>query len=228
MGDLINWFTDPANWSGSDGIPTRLWEQVWISGISIGVAAAIVLPIGVYLGHKGTAPFLAVSVSNVGRAVPTFGLLMIFASIPAIGVGNLAAIVALILFAIPPLLTNAYVGVRGVDENVRGAARAMGMSGILLLYRVELPHSVPMIAAGIRTATVQVVATASLAALVGGGGLGVYIVEGFAIQNNTLLIAGALLTAAVAVVTEVILARAQKLVTPRGLRLRQTALEAAT
>jgi osmoprotectant transport system permease protein len=131
----------------------------------------------------------------------------------------------LIIFAIPPLLTNAYIGVRDVDEEVRGAARGMGFSGLLMLRKVELPNAVPLIAAGIRTATVQVVATASLAALVGGGGLGVYVVEGFAIQDDTLLIAGAILTAVLAIAVDLVLAFAQRRVTPQGLTMEQAALE---
>ncbi len=222
---LWDWFTDPANWTGSNGIPVRFAQQMGITLIAMAIAMVIALPLGVYLGHKGKGGFLAINVGNVGRAVPTFGLLMIFAAWAPIGVGNLAAIIALIIFAIPPLLTNAYIGVRDVDEEVRGAARGMGFSGLLMLRKVELPNAVPLIAAGIRTSTVQVVATASLAALVGGGGLGVYVVEGFAIQDDTLLIAGAILTAVLAISVDLVLALIQRRVTPRGLTLEQAAIE---
>lgn len=223
-------FTDPANWSGPNGIPTRFWQQLAISAIAMFFALIIALPIGIWLGHKQKAAFLAITVGNVGRAIPTFGLLMIFAATSwwIFGVGAGSVVVALIIFAIPPLLTNSYIGVRDVDEEIRGAARGMGFSGWEMLTKVELPNAVPLIAAGIRTATVQVVATASLAALVGGGGLGSYVVEGFAIQDNTLLIAGAILTAILAVGTEIILAFIQRRVTPRGLRLEQAQLEAAS
>ncbi|NQU37397.1 MAG: ABC transporter permease subunit [Actinobacteria bacterium] len=214
MGALWDWFTDPANWQGNNGIPVRFAQQMAITLIAMAVAMAIALPLGVYLGHKGKGGFLAINVGNVGRAIPTFGLLMIFAAWAPIGVGNLAAIIALIIFAIPPLLTNAYIGVRDVDEEVRSAARGMGFSGLLMLRKVELPNAVPFIAAGIRTSTVQVVATASLAALVGGGGLGVYVVEGFAIQDDTLLIAGAILTAVLAIGVDLVLALIQRRVTP--------------
>jgi len=225
MGALWAWFTDPANWSGDNGIPVRFAQQMAITLIAMAVAMAISLPLGVYLGHKQKGGFLAINVGNVGRAVPTFGLLVIFASWAPIGVGNLAAILALIIFAIPPLLTNTYIGVRDVDEEVRGAARGMGFSGWLMLRKVELPNAVPLIAAGIRTSTVQVVATASLAALVGGGGLGVYVVEGFAIQDNTLLVAGAILTAVLAIAVDLVLALIQRRVTPRGLTMEQAAIE---
>lgn len=228
MGALVDWFTDPANWTGPNGIPTRFLEQIQISLIAMVVALVIAIPIGVILGHKNKGGFLALSVGNIGRAVPTFGVLMIFAAWAPVGVGNLAAILALIVFAIPPLLTNAYIGIRQVDEEVSGAARGMGFAGMLMLRKVELPNAVPLISAGVRTATVQVVATASLAAIVGGGGLGAYVVEGFATQDNVLLVAGAILTAVLAVGTELLLAFAQRLATPKGLRLREQAFEAAS
>ena len=137
-------------------------------------------------------------------------MLTILASIPQIGIGNLAAILALALFAIPPVLTNTYTGLAGVDDEVRDAARGMGMGGMAILSRVEVPLAIPLIAAGIRTATVQVVATASLAALVGSGGLGRYVVDGFALQDNTLILAGAILTAALAIIAELVLSGVQR------------------
>lgn len=215
---VIEWFTDPANWTGENGIPVRTWEQIQISLWAMLIALVIALPIAAVLGHKRKGMFLATNIGNVGRAVPTLGVLTILASIPEIGIGNLAAILALALFAIPPVLTNTYTGLAGVDDEVRDAARGMGMSGSAILARVEVPLAVPLIAAGIRTATVQVVATASLAALVGSGGLGRYVVDGFALQDNTLIIAGAILTAALAVIAELVLSQVQRMVTPKGLR----------
>lgn len=225
--NLLDFFTDPENWTGPNSIPVRFAQQVEITAIAMFFALIIALPIAIYLGHKQKGAFLAISVGNVGRAIPTFGLLMIFAAWEPIGVGNTAAIIALIIFAIPPLLTNTYLGVRDVDDEIRNAARGMGFSGMLMLRKVELPNAVPLIAAGIRTATVQVVATASLAALVGGGGFGAYVLEGFAVQDITLLLAGAILTAALAIGTDLILAFFQRRVTPRGLRLQEAQLEAA-
>ncbi|MFN8129692.1 MAG: ABC transporter permease [Candidatus Nanopelagicales bacterium] len=215
---LWQWFTDPANWTGENGIPVRTWEQIQISLLAMAIALAISLPVALILGHLRKGMFLATNIGNVGRAVPTLGVLTILASIPSIGIGNTAAVLALALFAIPPVLTNTYTGVAGVDDEVRDAARGMGMSGLGILSRVEMPLAVPLIAAGIRTATVQVVATASLAALVGSGGLGRYVVDGFALQDNTLILAGAILTAALAVLAELLLSTGQRWVTPRGLR----------
>lgn len=215
---VIEWFTDPANWTGENGIPVRTWQQIEISLWAMAIALVIALPIALVLGHKRKGMFLATNVGNIGRAVPTLGVLTILASIPEIGIGNLAAILALALFAIPPVLTNTYTGLAGVDDEVRDAARGMGMSGTGILGRVEVPLAIPLIAAGIRTATVQVVATASLAALVGSGGLGRYVVDGFALQDNTLIIAGAILTAGLAVIAELVLSQVQRMVTPKGLR----------
>ncbi len=169
---VIQWFTDPANWTGENGIPVRTLQQIEISLWAMAIALVIALPIALTLGHLRKGMVLATNIGNVGRAVPTLGVLTILASIPEIGIGNLAAILALALFAIPPVLTNTYTGLASVDDEVRDAARGMGMGGMGILSKVEVPLAVPLIAAGIRTATVQVVATASLAALVGSGGLG--------------------------------------------------------
>lgn len=215
---VVEWFLDPANWTGPNGIPVRTWEQIQMSALAMGIALVVALPVGLVLGHLRRGVFLATNLGNVGRAVPTLGVLVILASIPAIGVGNLAAVLALAIFAIPPVLTNTFTGIAGVDDGVRDAARGMGMGGSQQLWRVELPLAMPLIATGIRTATVQVVATASLAALVGAGGLGRYVVDGFGLQDNTLIVAGAILTAALAMAAEGVLSLVQRAVTPKGLR----------
>lgn len=212
------WFTDPANWSGPNGIPTRTVQHILISAAAMIIALVVAIPIGLVLGHKRKGTTLASNIGNVGRAVPTLGVLIIFASISAIGVGDLAAILALALFAIPPLLTNTFTGIANVDDQVRDAAVGMGMSGFTVLRKVELPLAVPLLAAGVRTASVQVVATASLAAVVGSGGLGRYVVDGFAQQDSTLIIAGAILTALISLISEGAMALIQRGVTPRGLR----------
>ncbi len=212
------WFTDPANWSGPNGIPIRTWQTIVISVIAMAIAIAVALPIGLVLGHKRKGTVLATNIGNVGRAVPTLAVLIILASIAAIGVGDAAAILALAIFAIPVLMTNTFTGIAAVDDEVRDAATGMGMSGTAVLWRVELPLAVPLIAAGIRTATVQVVATSSLAAIVGSGGLGRYVVDGFALQDGTLIVAGAILTAAISLAAEGVMAVVQRVVTPRGIR----------
>lgn len=215
------WLTDPANWTGVNGIPARTWEQVAMSMVALAIALVVALPIGLVLGHLRKGVLLTTNISNVGRAVPTLAVLIILASIPSIGVGNTAAVLALAVFAVPPLMTNTFAGMASVDPEVLDAGLGMGLGRRQRVARVELPLAAPLILAGIRTTTVQVIATASLAALVGGGGLGRYIVDGFALQDTTLILAGAILTAALAIVAEGALAIFERLATPRGLRRRR-------
>jgi osmoprotectant transport system permease protein len=222
--ELWAWFTDPAHWTGPNGIPVRTWEQVLMSTLAMGIALGVALPVAVLLGHRRRGVLLATNLSNIGRAVPTLGVLIILASVPSIGVGDTAAVLALALFAIPPLMTNTVAGMTSVDPDVLDAGRAMGMTAGQRLLRVELPLAAPLILAGIRTAAVQVVATASLAALVGGGGLGRYVVDGFALQDGTLILAGAILTALLAIATEGLFALLERLATPRALLARRAHL----
>jgi osmoprotectant transport system permease protein len=219
LGDAIVWLNDPLNYEGSAGVPHLTYEHLYISGAAVLIAAVIALPVATVLGHTGRGGGLTVVVSNVSRAIPTLALLTIFAATP-IGFGNRATIVALAVFAVPPLLTNTYVGVREVDRDVVEAARGMGLSGRSVLLRVELPLALPLIAAGFRTAAVQVVATATLAALVGGGGLGRIITDGFGQQDRPQILAGGILVALLALVTEGVLALLQRSVTPGRERVR--------
>ncbi|MEO6712087.1 MAG: ABC transporter permease [Mycobacteriales bacterium] len=213
--DVINWFTDPEHWSGTDGVPHRLWEHLQLSAVAVLLAMLIALPIALILGHLGRGGFLAVNTANIGRAIPSFAILVIAQQITH-EIGTKPAMVALVALAVPPIVTNTYVGVRAVDADVRESARGMGMTGAQVLTRVEVPLAMPVIMAGIRTAAVQVIATATLAALIAGGGLGRYIIDGIAQQDNVKLFAGALLVALLAIVTELSLGRVQRLVTPGG------------
>lgn len=199
---VLQWLTDPANWTGSDGVPARTLEHLIIAGLAMALGMLIALPVGVWLGHTRRAAFLTTSIGNLGRAIPTLALLVILASIPQIGVGDLAAVLALALFAIPPMLTSTYVGVRDIDAGARDAAVGMGMTGAQVLRRVELPLASSSMLSGIRTSLVQVVATVALAALVGSGGLGRYVVDGFARQDSTLVLVGALLVSVLALGTD--------------------------
>lgn len=213
--DVITWFRDGAHWTGADGVPHRLWEHLQLSATAVLIAIAIALPIALALGHIGRGGFLAVNVSNIGRAVPSFAILVL-AQQATHEIGTKPAMIALVALAVPPILTNTYVGVRSVDADVRESARGMGMTGGQMLRQVEAPLAMPVIMAGIRTAAVQVIATATLAALIAGGGLGRYIIDGIAQQDNVKLFAGALLVALFAVVTELLLGRIQRIVTPGG------------
>jgi osmoprotectant transport system permease protein len=214
---VIQWFTDPAHWQGVDGIPTRLLEHVELSGESVALGALIALPIGIGLGHFGVFGNLAIGVSNIGRAVPSFAILVI--AFQAFGLGNTPILIALTALAVPPMVTNSYVALREVDPDVKDAARGMGYRRRAQLVRVELPLAVPLIMAGIRTSAVQVVATAALAALIAGGGFGRYIIDGLAQQDYAKEFAGAVLVAVLALVTEVTLWALEQALVPRGIRL---------
>lgn len=230
LGDAIVWLNDPLNWQGPKGVPHLTYEHLYISFLAVLIGAVVAVPTALVLGHTGRGGGLTVAVTNVSRAIPTLALLTIFAA-TSIGFGNRATIVALAVFAVPPLLTNTYVGVREVDRDVVEAARGMGMSGAAVLFKVETPLAVPLIAAGVRTAAVQVVATTGLAALVGGGGLGVIINDGFGQQDRPQILAGGILVAGLALVVEGVLAFVQHRLTPgrersRLLRRRRTEADA--
>jgi osmoprotectant transport system permease protein len=217
LADALRWFADPAQWSGPDGIPQRLLEHVQLSAESVAIGALIALPIGIALGHYGRFGNLAINVSNVGRAVPSFGLLVI--AFQVFGLGNLPIVISLAALAIPPIVTNSYVALDEVDRDIKEAARGMGYRELAQLLRVELPLAVPLVMAGIRTSAVQVVATATLAAIIAGGGLGRYVIDGLAQQDYTKLFAGAVLVAILALATELSLSGVERLLVPRGMRL---------
>jgi len=216
IGQVVQWFLDPAHWQGDAGIVHRTYEHVLMSGLSVLTAAMIALPVGIAIGHFGRGGILAINVSNIGRAVPSFAVLVI--AVQLFGIGALPAFIALVALAIPPMVTNSYIGMREVDADVREAARGMGMRERAVLLRVELPIALPLIMAGIRTSAVNVVATATLAALVAWGGLGRFIVDGLGLQDYTMLFAGAVLVALLSLIVEFSLAGVQRLSTPAGLR----------
>ena len=215
----IRYLNDPFNWTRTNGIFDLAAQHLRISVIAVAVAMVIGIPLGALLGHTGRGGGFTVALSNVSRAVPTLALLTVFAVTP-IGFGPTATTIALALFALPPVLTNTYIGFRGVDRDVVEASRAMGMNGRQVLLRAELPLAVPLVMTGVRTAAVQVVATATLAALVAGGGLGRIITLGFRQQDYGAVLAGAILVAVLAVATELLLAVVSWLVTPGPRRLR--------
>jgi osmoprotectant transport system permease protein len=216
----IAWLNDPLNWTNPDGILDRLTEHMYLSAAAVLLGAVVAWPIGVWLGHSGRGGGAVVMVSNLTLAIPTLALLTIL-PLTFLGFGQRPVIVALAVFAVPPLLANAYTGVRSVDPEARDAARGMGLSGWQVLTRVELPLAVPYLAAGVRTAAVQVVATAALAAFVNGGGLGQIISAGFGLSiavGGGQVLAGGLLVALLALLVEGVLAVVQRAVTPRPLR----------
>ncbi|MCZ7458788.1 ABC transporter permease [Streptomyces sp. WMMC940] len=208
------WLGTGANWAGEGGAWHRLGEHLYVSGVAMALACAVALPIALYLGHVGRGGALAVNLSNAGRAVPVFAVLALFMVTPLRSAGYLPTIVALVLFAVPPLLTNAYVGMREVDRAVVEAARGMGMSGGQLFVRVELPLAYPMVMTGLRSAAVQIVATATIAAMVGQGGLGRIITAGFNTYDTPQVVAGALLVAVLALLVEAVLVAVDRLFSP--------------
>ncbi|SNX65580.1 osmoprotectant transport system permease protein [Streptomyces sp. TLI_55] len=200
--DAWDWLTDPAHWAGDDGIWHRLLQHLVLTVVCLVISCLIALPIALVLGHLGKGGALAVNISNIGRAVPTFAVLVLLLLTPIGDWGEGPTVVALVLFALPPLLTNAYVGMREVDRSVVQAARGMGMTGRQTMVQVELPLALPMILNGVRIAAVQLVATATIAALAGGGGLGRIITAGFNLASTPQVVAGAVLVAAFALIVE--------------------------
>ena len=215
VNEVIAWLTDPAQWSGPDGIPVRTLQHLWYSLLATAIAAAVALPIGVYIGHTGRGALFAVNLTNLGRAIPSLGIIILMFTI--FGFGIAPVLVTLFALAIPPIVTNSYIGVRSVDPDVRQAAEGMGMRGRQVLWQVELPMAMPLIMAGIRTSAVQVVATATLAAFVGLGGLGRYLIDGLAQRNLAEVVGGAILVAVLSLLTELVLGRVQTMVVSKGL-----------
>jgi osmoprotectant transport system permease protein len=200
MGDALDWLLQPSVWSGSDGIPTRLLEHLEYSALAVLIAAFIALPLGLLIGHTGRGNLLAATTSNVWRALPTLGLVILVFRLAPLSLWPVLATLAVI--AIPPILLNTDTGIRSIDPAIRDAARAMGMTGWQALRRVELPLATPLIVAGIRSAAGQVIATATVAAFVGLGGLGRFIIDGYAVRDLGKISGGALTVAALALTVE--------------------------
>jgi osmoprotectant transport system permease protein len=221
VGDVIDWFADPASWQGENGIVNRLVEHGLLTITATLVSILIGLPLALWLGHIGRGGLLAVNISNVGRAVPTFAVLLFLAIGPVgsssfgpYGRAGLATLVALVLFALPPIITNAYTGMREVDRDTVEAARGMGMTGVQLLRNVELPLAMPLVVAGVRLAVVQVWATATIAALVAGPGLGRIVTLGFVRQDLAQVVGAALVIAVIALLLEVAMVGLQRVLDP--------------
>jgi osmoprotectant transport system permease protein len=230
---VFGWFTTSANWTGSQGIPTLFWNQLKLSVAVVVTAIALGGGLGVFLGHTGRGGLVAVNAANAFRAVPTLALLTLLAIQPAISLkwsGFLASWLALTALAIPPILTNTYVGMQEVDADVRDAAKAMGLTGGQVLRTVEAPLAVPFVMAGIRTASIEVVATSTLAAYVSYADLGTLVISGLDTQNSVVAFSGALLVAVMAALVTLALSLLTRVITPIPLRrrTRRSLLGAAT
>jgi len=230
MNEVIAFFMDPANWEGSRGIPSRLVEHLAVSGLAIVVATAIGLPIGLYIGHTGRGANLAINLANIGRAVPSYAVMVMIlplavAAAPVFGysarqgLNFVPIVVAMTLLAIPPVLVGAYAGLRSVDRDLIEAARGMGLRERQILTQTEMPIASPIIVGGFRTATLQVIATATIGAILSGGGLGRFIVDGMSQgrSGSASIFAGAILVTVLAVGVDALLSLVQRRLTPRGL-----------
>jgi osmoprotectant transport system permease protein len=217
-------FVDGLRFVGDNGgfIWDKTLEHLALSGASMALALAIAIPLGVWLGHLHRGSFIAINVGNIGRALPSLAVIAI--GLAFLGIGFTNVMVALVVLAVPPILTNAYVAMDGVDPDAVEAARGMGMSPLQIVTRVELPLALPLMFAGIRTAAVFVVSTATIAAVAGGGGLGEIIVNQ-ASYRVAGVVGAAMCVSALAFAVDFAFAGVQRVVTPAGLRLRVSVLE---
>jgi osmoprotectant transport system permease protein len=226
MNEVVTWLLDASHWQGPAGVPSRLFEHIVMSGASVLTACLIGLPIGLYIGHTGRFANLAINIANIGRAVPSYALLVVLLPIalslwpdPTSGLNIVPTFIAMTVLAIPPILVNTYAGIRDVDRDLVEAARGMGLREGQILRGIEIPIATPVILGGLRTATLQVIATATIGAILGGGGLGRFIVDGYHNPGAPAqLYVGALLVALLAIGVDALLAVAQRTMTPRAIR----------
>ena len=221
--DISNWLSDSSHWSGPDGVPARLREHLQYSLVALLIAAVIAIPLGLLIGHTRRGTFAVVAIANSFRALPTVGLLTFFYILlaPHIhGTGNasyfIPSEIVLVLLAIPSMLSNTYAGIDNVDPGVKDAAQGMGMRGSEVLFKVELPNALPLIFSGVRASFLQVIATATVTAYVGLGGLGRFLLDGLASQDYPQMASGAVLVAALALLVDLLLALVQRYAVSRG------------
>ncbi|KQM25298.1 MULTISPECIES: ABC transporter permease [Frigoribacterium] len=212
--EAFAWLADPIHWTGADGIPTRLGQHLWYSALSVVIASVIAVPVGYLIGHTGRGRSIAVSISGGARALPSFGVITLIAL--SVGIGLTAPIISFVILAIPSVLAGAYSGFEAVDRKTVDAARAVGMTEWQIMTKVEMPLGLPLLIGGIRSAVLQVVATATLATFVGAGGLGSYIITGLRANDYPKMLAGSILVIALAVVLEILFSIVQRLVVPAG------------
>lgn len=218
---LFDFLGASVNWSGSEGIPTRLGEHIYFTLLSLLISGVIAFPVGLLIGHTRRGAFVAINLVNAWRALPTLGLLTLIVLL--IGIGQLPVIIALVVLGIPPILASTYAGVSGVDQNTIDAARGMGMTGREILTKVEIPIALPLIISGLRSATLQIVSTATVAAFVALGGLGRYVIDGLGVRDFPQMLAGAVLVAVLAIVLDLAFALIARYAVSAGLtgRLRR-------
>lgn len=229
VSDTISWFADPTQWAGPNAIPVRLVEHAAISAVSLLIAALIALPIGAWIGHTGRWTAVAVNSANIWRALPSLAVIAIVLPItaafdPQAGFLVYPTVVAMVVLALPPILVNTHAGLAGIDRGLVEAGRGQGMSEWQLFATVELPLAVNVIVTGIRSGAVQIIATATLGAIFGFGGLGRYLVDGIAQRDSGQIFGGVILVAGLVIATELLFALIQSALTPSALRLERTAV----
>lgn len=216
--DLVDWLSDPAHWQGPEGVPAQTLLHLYYCVVSVGIAALIAVPLGLYIGHTGRGGVVMVGIGNALRALPTLGLVTLLVLI--FGLGAAPALAPLVILAIPAILSGTYAGVRSVPAETVDAARGMGMTPAQRLWHIEVPQALPLLFGGVRSAMLQVVATAVVAAYVGLGGLGEILLAGLAVREEyAQMAAAAIVIALLAVAVDLVLAALSRWVTPRGLVL---------
>ena len=211
-----NWLKQPQQWHGSGGIPVRILEQLGYTALALLVAALIAVPLGILIGHTGRGALAVVNVANAWRAIPTLGLLVLLTI--WLGFNVLAWLIPLVVLGIPPILVNVYEGVAGVDPELKDAAKGMGMTPWQQIRKVEVPVAMPLIVLGLRTGAIFVVATATIAAYIGLGGLGRYIIDGLAVSNYGEVAGGALFVVLLALAVQAFFIGVRRAAVPKGLR----------
>ena len=230
MGELLTFLAEAANWQGPAGIPTRLIEHLTVAVLAVLAASALALPLGFYIGHTGRLQLLGINLANIGRAVPSYAVMVMIFPVavtlaptlgyePRLGLTFLPIFLAMTLLAIPPILVATYVGISEVDRDLVESSRGMGITERQILARIEIPLALPVMVGGLRIASLQVIATATLGAILSGGGLGRYILDGISRNDDGMLLAGVLLVTLLALGTDVLLAALQRYLTPPGVRI---------
>jgi osmoprotectant transport system permease protein len=235
FGEGIAWLLEAENWTDPrNGILLRLWEHLSLSAVALAFATAIGLPLGLWIGHTGRGAAAVIAIANVGRAVPSIGWLGIVFPLTLValgrgGLGFVPSVIALTALGVPPIVTNTYAGMREVDRDLVEAGRGMGMTALELVRGVEVPIALPVVLTGVRVSAVQIVATATLATIVGGGTLGAFIVQGIDVRALDRVVGAAILVALLAILTELAFSLVERRAISPGVRgrARPAPMEAA-
>jgi osmoprotectant transport system permease protein len=230
MEQLLQFFADSASWTGETGIPNRLLEHLEIALLAVVTASLIALPLGFYIGHTGRLQLLGINIANIGRAIPSYAMMVMLLPVmlglapvlgydPRLGLRFFPIFLAMVLLSIPPILVAAYAGLQEVDRDLTESSRGMGLTERQILTGIELPLALPVLVGGFRVALLQVIATATIGAYLAGGGLGRYIIDGIARRDDGMLYGGVLLVAVLAIGTDLLLTWLQRRITPRGVRI---------